>query len=148
MASVQSGLLTFLPAFFRPSNACCSVSVVIAGRAGEQAYRRGYFVNQVPVWEESVQANRRVKRKGLRRGVRTNIQEDSAVQLLVDNMGLEDLVVERLWRSLGSGHCETVRAVRTCAVCAWRSRRLRQFETSGSAKSVVSMRRPLYAEPG
>lgn len=45
----------------------------------------------------------------LRRGrVRTNIQQDSTVKLLVDNMGLEDLVVEGLWRYLGNGHCATV----------------------------------------
>ena len=46
----------------------------------------------------------------LRKGrLLTNIQQDSAVEFLVDNMGLEDLVVESLWRSLGNGHCATVR---------------------------------------
>lgn len=45
----------------------------------------------------------------LRKGrSRTNIQQDSAIKLLVDNMGLEDLVVESLWRSLGDRHCATV----------------------------------------
>ena len=40
---------------------------------------------------------------------RTNIQQDGAIELLVDDMGLEDLVVEGLWRSLGNGHCATAR---------------------------------------
>ena len=41
--------------------------------------------------------------------VRTNIEQDRAIELLVDNMGLEDLVVEGLWRFLGNRHCATVR---------------------------------------
>lgn len=73
-------------------------------------------MDQVPVWDESVREEQRRKRKGPCQGVRTDIQEDSAIQLLVDNMGLEDLVVERLWRSLGTGHCEMVRRGRTCVV--------------------------------
>ena len=55
---------------------------------------------------------------------RTNIQQEGAVGLLIDNMGLEDLVVEGPWRSLGSGHCATVRwgrRVMCGVVCAWQS---------------------------
>lgn len=48
-------------------------------------------------------------KRGKGGGTRTNIQQDGAVKLLVDNMGLEDLVVESLWRFLGNGHCATVR---------------------------------------
>lgn len=42
---------------------------------------------------------------GSRQGKLTNVQQDCAVELLVDDMGLEDLVVESLRGSFGNRHC-------------------------------------------
>ena len=53
----------------------------------------------------------------------TNVEQNSAVQLLVDDVGLQHLVVERLRGSIGDGHLGG-----RLAVGARQARRGRQLE--------------------
>jgi hypothetical protein len=57
--------------------------------------------------------NRQSKRRYFitERAKQTNIEQDCAVKLLVDDVGLDDLVVESLRCSFGSGHCAMVAPV-------------------------------------
>ena len=104
VTSVQSGRRTFLLAFLRPSKACYgggqSGSWLGSGLVATATYWRSHLVDEMSVCRSvnfsfSLPANR---------NRHTDKQQNGAIFLLVDNVGVEYLVIQGLGLLIGGGH--------------------------------------------